>query len=171
MLESLNFIGAGKLMYKNFSEDFNIPHLHFVVNKIDGCYQAIGLEFQLFVESNTKEGAIVELATSTIKYMQTVFDKGRGYEELIEKASENCMEEYWSIYREIEFIAAKNKKDIGNCIEQRIDNTIERLVENKMEEIIMKKAEQEAFRIDKNLKKVFQTYKKYTPEILYEERA
>lgn len=43
--DGIKFIGAGKMIYNNVSDDFNIPHLHFVVIQYEkDIYQAVNLE-------------------------------------------------------------------------------------------------------------------------------
>ena len=133
--DSMKFIGAGKIMYNNFSPDFNIPHLHFLVIQYEkDMYQAVNLELQLFAAGDTFENAIAELATLTTTHILAVLKDGRGYDELIETALEKTMDSYWREYRKIEFNAAKHKRDIGHNVEQRINNIIKDAIKDTISE-------------------------------------
>ena len=112
--DGMKFIGAGKIMYNNFSSNFNIPHLHFLVIQYEkDMYQVVNLELQLFAAGDTFENAIAELATLTTTHILSVLADGRGYDELMETALERTMDAYWCEYRKIEFKAAKSKRDIA----------------------------------------------------------
>lgn len=131
--DGMKFIGAGKIMYNNFSSNFNIPHLHFLVIQYEkNMYQAVNLELQLFAAGDSFENAIAELATLTTAHILSVLKDGRGYDELTETALERTMDEYWREYRKIEFKAAKSKRDIGHDVEQRLSNIIKNAISEKL---------------------------------------
>lgn len=168
--ENLNFIGAGKLMYNDFFEDFNIPHLHFlVIEHSKNEYEAVNLELQLFASGKTPKNAIAELAALTTSHIFTVIKKGRGYTELAETAEEITMANYWSEYRKIEFKAAEQKKDIGHNVESRINNVIKEIIGERIKELIK---EYFGFIEDKfeELSEFFD-YNKGVPSVLYQEAA
>lgn len=130
--DGMKFIGAGKIMYNNFSDDFNIPHLHFLVIEYEkDVYQAVNLQLQLFAASDTKEGSVAELVDLTTRHIISVLTKGRGYDELEETAVESSMDAYWREYRRIEFAAVRHKRDIGHNVEQRINNIIKNTIGEK----------------------------------------
>jgi len=170
--DSLNFVGAGKLMYNNFSASFNIPHLHFLVIKHnEKRYEAVNLELQLFATENTPEDAIAELATLTSMHIITVFNQGRGYEELIEIAIQRTMDDYWAEYRKIEFKAAKNKEDIGHDVEQRVNNIIMNMVGEKTKELLKEFVKEHAQFVDEKIEEIFDFVIRSIPDILYQEAA
>ena len=108
--EGLCFIGIGKIMYNNFTTDFNIPHLHFLTIQYDeDVFQAVNLEFQLFALGESQEKAIANLVKMISSYIIGICQKGQGFEELKTVALLNGMDAYWNKYREIEFKLAKEK--------------------------------------------------------------
>ena len=168
---NLNFIGAGKIMYNNFSPDFNIPHLHFLVIEHDSFFEAVNIELQLFAIGESKESVVVELATLTSTHIVTVLSQGRGYDEFVETALEETMNNYWKEYRKIEFEAAKNKKDIGHNTEQRINNLImenfRSMIKERIKEFVLKNAKL----IDEKADELTELFFSSIPNVLYQEAA
>lgn len=143
--EGKTFIGAGKVMHDCYSDDYNIPHLHFLVSKLEnGLYEACNLEFSLFALGDSKATAVAELVELTIKHIDGVLEYGRGFSELQETAIRHTMDNYWAKYREIEFIAASQKQDIGHNVAQQLTNAIRSIMSEKIREEIIKVAKEEA---------------------------
>lgn len=167
--DGMKFIGAGKIMYNNFSDDFNIPHLHFLVIEYEkDVYQAVNLELQLFAAGETFENAIAELAALTTTHILSVLDDGRGYDELEETAVESAMDAYWREYRRIEFAAARHKRDIGHNVEQRINNIIKNTILEKLKLYIKDIIQKEADAVEEILDFFIHCG---IPDILYQEAA
>ena len=168
--EEKNFIGAGKIIYDLYSNGYNIPHLHFLVEKLeDDLYEAVNLEFSLFALGNTTETAIASLVELTIEYIDSVFEFGRGFKELQDMATCQVMDNYWAKYREIEFSAASKKQDIGHDIEQRFTNSIRNIITEKLEEELIRIVEQEASELTKEIRNSIKRMNKYSFNILYQQ--
>ena len=113
-MDNKHFVAIGKMTIDNLSAEWNIPALHFIVNKTQsGVFEATNLELILDAAGNTIEGAIEGLTGLTIHYITAVMEKGRGYDEFIDKVNSLAMEEYWREYRNIEFSLARNRKDLS----------------------------------------------------------
>lgn len=167
--EGLCFIGIGKIMYNDFSTDFNIPHLHFLTIKYDeGVFQAINLEFQLFALGESPEKAIANLVKMVSSYIIGVSQKGRSFEELKGVALLSSMNAYWNKYREIEFELAKEKKDLGHDIEQRIENTIKNMINEAITELITEIANEFADDFKKIMSLWFSSMFQNAPNVLYQ---
>lgn len=168
---NFNFIGAGKILYNNFSPDFNIPHLHFLVIQHDSFFEAVNIELQLFAVGDSRENAVAELATLTSAHIVTVLSKGRGYDELMETAMEETMNNYWKEYRKVEFEAARKKKDIGHNLEQRINILITENFRAMIRERIKEFAIKNAKLIDKKADELTELIFASVPNVLYQEAA
>jgi len=101
-----HFIAIGKMTIDNLNTEWNIPDLHFIVNKTpSGLFEATNIELILDSIGNSIEEAIEGLTGLTIHYITSVMEKGRGYDEFIEKVNSLVMEDYWREYRNIEFLS------------------------------------------------------------------
>lgn len=167
-----NFIGAGKIMYDWYSNDYNIPHLHFLVNKLEnGLYEAINLEFSLFALGEDVENAVAELVELTIEHIDIVIKHSRGFTELHETAVSHLMDNYWAEYRHIEFSAASQKQDIEHNVEQRFTNAIYDIITEKYEAELIRLAEEKAEEFVDEIKNRFKHIRKYSFNILYQKVA
>ena len=167
--EGLQFIGIGKIMYNDLTTDFNIPHLHFLVAEYDvDVFQAINLEFQLFSLGESPEKAIANLVKMISSYIIGVCQKGKGFEELKTVALLNGMDAYWNKYREVEFELAKEKKDLGHDIEQRIVNTIKSMINEAITELITEIAKEFKNDFKKIMDIWFSSIFQNVPDILYQ---
>ena len=116
-MENKQFVAIGKMMIDSLNTEWNIPHLHFIVNQTpSGLFEATNIELILDSSGNTIEEAVKSLSGLTIHYITTVMEKGCGYDEFIAKANSLAMEEYWREYRNIEFTLARKGKDLSHEI-------------------------------------------------------
>jgi len=128
-MDNKNFVAIGKMTIDNLSTEWNIPDLHFIVNKTpSGLLEATNIEFILDSAGNTIEDAIEGLIGLTIHYITSVMEKGRGYDEFIEKVNSLAMEEYWREYRYIEFSLARKRKDLSHDIANKINAAIKNML-------------------------------------------
>jgi len=128
-MDNKNFVAIGKMTIDNLSTEWNIPDLHFIVNKTpSGLLEATNIEFILDSAGNTIEDAIEGLIGLTIHYITSVMEKGRGYDEFIEKVNSLAMEEYWREYRNIEFSLARKRKDLSHDIANKINAAIKNML-------------------------------------------
>ena len=98
-----------------------IPHFHYLVAKDETCFIALNLETQLFTVDDTQRKAVDFLYDLIMSHIKDVTERG-DFAQLIEDAKSNEMDEYWSKYREMEFIAAQKafnnrKKDAISKVE------------------------------------------------------
>lgn len=99
-----------------------IPHFHYLVVKDGDCFIALNLELQLFTVDDTQRKALDFLYDLIMSHIQDVAERG-DFAQLIEDAKSNEMDEYWSKYRELEFIAAQ--KAFNNRKKTRVSYNIE----------------------------------------------
>ena len=98
-----------------------IPHFHYLVAKDETCFMAINLETQLFTVDDTQRKAVDFLYDLIMSHIKDVAERG-DFAQLSETAKSNIVDEYWSKYRELEFIAAQKafnnrKKDAVSKVE------------------------------------------------------
>jgi hypothetical protein len=124
-----HFVAIGKMTIDNLNTEWNIPDLHFIVNKTpSGLFEATNIEFILDSDGNTIEEAIEGLTGLTIHYITAAMEKGRGYDEFIDKVNSLAMEDYWREYRNIEFSLARNRKDLSHDIAGKVNATIKNML-------------------------------------------
>ena len=128
-MDNKHFVAIGKMTIDNLSTEWNIPDLHFIVKKNpSGLFEATNIELILDSSGDTIEEAIEGLTGLTIHYINMVMEKGRGYDEFIEKVNSFAMEEYWREYRNIEFSLARNRKDLSHDIANKINAAIKNML-------------------------------------------
>ena len=128
-MDNKHFVAIGKMTIDNLSTEWNIPDLHFIVNKTpSGLLEATNIEFILDSVGNTIEEAIEGLTGLTIHYITSVMEKGRGYDEFVDKVNSLAMEEYWREYRNIEFSLARKRKDLSHDIANKINAAIKNML-------------------------------------------
>jgi len=128
-MDNKHFIAIGKMTIDNLSTEWNIPDLHFIVNKTpSGLLEATNIEFILDSAGNTIEESIEGLIGLTIHYITSAMEKGRGYDEFIDKVNSLAMEEYWREYRNIEFSLARKRKDLSHDIANKINAAIKNML-------------------------------------------
>jgi hypothetical protein len=136
-VDSKNFIGIGKMMIDNLNSEWNIPHLHFILNKTpSGLFEATNLEFILDASGESIEEAVEILSGLTLHYITSVMSKGRGYAEFIEKANSMVMEQYWRAYRNIEFKLAWERKDLSHELSSKINAAIKNMLADNIKQRI-----------------------------------
>ena len=143
---SKNFVGIGKIMIDTPSFfSWNIPHLHFLVDKtVDNTFEATVLEFGLVSSAETQEESIKRLVEQIVYYIFTVVCENKNYQELKDLALNNFMNDYWNAYRYIEFYLAETKEDLSHEIESKIQKAIQDTFDNKVKELIAIKAKDAA---------------------------
>lgn len=121
-MEDYKFVGVGKIVLKTFDkENYNIPHLHCLINKTKDGFEVINLEFGLVTFATETGDAVASLARMLIEYVRrTIETKDMGFDTLINVVSRDSMNDFWTEYRKIEFTLAKTKDDVGNQVIDRI---------------------------------------------------
>jgi len=122
--EKKDFVGIGKMMIDTRTLTWNIPHLHFLVFRNIGYFEAICMEFGLISTGDTQEESAKRLIEQTIYYIEAVVNNGNGFEEFKELALNDFMSSYWGVYRHIEFCRAETKQDLSHEFENRIESNI-----------------------------------------------
>lgn len=136
-MDNKRFVAIGKMTIDNLSAEWNIPDLHFIVNKTPtGLFEATNIELILDSSGDTVEEAIEGLSGLTIHYISSVMEKGRGYDEFIEKVNSLDMEDYWREYRNIEFSLARNRKDLSHDIATKINAAIKTMLAEEIKQQI-----------------------------------
>jgi len=149
LTENKDIIGIGKMMIDTRSVSWNIPHLHFLVTRNYGNFEAVCLEFGLISSGTTQEESAERLIEHTIYHIANVINNGNGFEEFKEVALNGFMNDYWGAYRHIEFCLAETKRDLSHEIESRITRALQLLFDKKVKELITsmaKVAAEEAIR-------------------------
>jgi hypothetical protein len=134
--EKKDIAGIGKMMIDTNSVSWNIPHLHFLVLRDSGHFEAVCLEFGLVSSGGTQEESAEHLIEHTIYHIGTVISRNNGFEEFKELALNGFMNGYWGAYRHIEFCLAETKQDLSHEIESRITRALQELFDKKVKEII-----------------------------------
>jgi hypothetical protein len=128
-MDNKHFVAIGKMMIDNFGAKWNIPDLHFIVNKTSsGNFEATTIELILDSCGSSIEEAVEGLSGLTIHYITTVMEKGRGYGEFIDKANSLVMEDYRRAYRNIEFSLAKDGKDLSHDIANKVNTAVKNML-------------------------------------------
>ncbi|GHV43062.1 hypothetical protein AGMMS49546_23570 [Spirochaetia bacterium] len=136
-----NFVGVGKFLFDTTNVEWNIPHLHFLVDKTEsGVFEATNLEFGLVASGETQESATQRLAGLIHFHIVSVMTDGHGYKEFIETVNSNAMDEYWTVYRVIDFSLGEKGKDLSHEIEKRITRSIQKMFNQQVKDIIIQKA-------------------------------
>jgi hypothetical protein len=126
MIEGKTFIGIGKILFDMPAEEWNIPHLHFIVSKApEDVYEATNLEFGLVSIGTSGADAATGLASLTSSYIISVMRNGRGYEEFREIARKDFMSDFWAEYRGMEFDLAQRGDDLSHSFDRHITKAIQ----------------------------------------------
>ena len=142
--EKKDIVALGKMIIDTKSASWNVPHLHFLVFRNTGYFEAVCLEFGLVSSAAVAEEAAERLIEHTIHHIMAVINKGGGFEEFKEVALSHFMNEYWAAYRHIEFCLAETKRDLSNEIESRIIRALQELFDKKVKELIYSTAKEAA---------------------------
>jgi hypothetical protein len=129
-----NFVGLGKMFFNKRDGVWNIPHLHFLVDKTDSEYfEAINLEFGLVSTGMDPAEAIEALATQTHLYIMAVMEKEGDYDQFIDAVNTYTMDEFWKQYRFIEFSLAREGNDLSHNVDKQIERAVKSIMSEKME--------------------------------------
>jgi hypothetical protein len=140
-VDDKKFIGIGKFLFDTYHVEWNIPHLHFMVDESEyGHFEATNLEFGLVSSGETQMEAIQHLAALTHSHVTSVMTGPRGYEEFIETAKSRAMDEYWTAYRIIDFTLAEQGRDLSHELERKITRAIQEMLDEKVKELITQRA-------------------------------
>jgi len=82
--EKKDIAGIGKMIIDTNSVSWNIPHLHFLVFRNNGRFEAICLEFGLVSSGGTQEESAEHLIEHTIYHIGTVISRNNGFDEFKE---------------------------------------------------------------------------------------
>jgi len=112
-VDNKNFVGIGKMIFESNAE-WNIPHLHFMIDKTgSGNYEATLLEFGLVSWSENLEDAKRSLVKQTHSHILSVLDK-YGFNQFINEIDNHVMDGYWRHYRKIDFSLASIGKNLSH---------------------------------------------------------
>ena len=133
-INNLVFRAIGKIVLKNNSE-WNITHLHFMVNEAeDNKYEAVCLELSFFNSGETIKEAISDLIKNILSYFNENIKSSSDINKLIGDIDTNTMDMYWKPYRVFDYQLAKVGADINHILEEQIRKEVEAYCENKMKE-------------------------------------
>jgi hypothetical protein len=155
------FIGIGKMVFDS-NADWNIPHLHFMVDKTQsGNYEATLLEFGLVSWSETPDGAIKSLVKQSHSHILTVMEKA-GFDQFIREVNDQVMSGYWKHYRKIEFSLARNGRDLSHAMDSRLVRAIKTMLSEETKRFIREIARDNAEKIVEEFDKILSL----TPSVL-----
>jgi len=149
-----NFVGIGKMAFEK-NKEWNIPHLHFMVDKTSsGNYEATLLEFGLISWSESEETAIKSLIRQTHSHILMVIEKS-GFDGLIKGVDEHVMDDYWREYRKIEFTMARSGNDLSNNMDKQIIQAIKEMLSEDTKNIIKEIAKDSAEKLVAIIDKIY----------------
>ena len=140
-VDDKNFVGIGKIVFVSNSE-WNIPHLHFMVDKTSsGNYEATLLEFGLVSWSEDLNDSIKSLVRQSYSFILSVMEKS-GFNQFIKEVDSNSMDDYWRHYRKIDFSLAQNGLDLSNDIDARFVRALKAMISEETKNLIKKIAKE-----------------------------
>jgi hypothetical protein len=132
-----NFVGIGKMFFNTPNANWNIPHLHFLVDsQRPGYYEATCLEFALVASGKIPEESIEGLAILTHSHITAVMENGDRYDQFLASVDNYAMEDYWRKYRVIEFSLARQGKDLSHSIDKQIERAVKSLISAKRDKAL-----------------------------------
>jgi hypothetical protein len=143
------FVGIGKFLFDTINIEWNIPHLHFLINETDDSFEATNLEFGLVASGDSAEKAMQRLASLVHFHIMSVMTEGNGYQEFIDAVNSRSMDDYWRAYRVIDFSLGEKGKDLSHEIEKRITKAIQEMFDKQVKDAIIQRAEKKADEIIK----------------------
>jgi hypothetical protein len=145
-IDGREFVGIGKMFFNTPDAEWNIPHLHFLVDtQSSGYYEATCLEFGLVASGNTPEATIEGLATLTHSHIMAVMEGGGdNYKQFYSSVDNYAMEDYWRKYRLIEFSLARRGKDLSHNIDKQIERAVRSLISAKRDKALDELAKAQA---------------------------
>jgi len=130
-----NFIGIGKLVFDSNAE-WNIPHLHFMVDKTAaGNFEATLLEFGLVSWAEDIKNAIASLTRQTHAHIISVTEK-TGFDEFIREVDDHVMDDYWREYRKRDFTLAREGRDLSHEMDSRFLRAVRAMISEDTEKRI-----------------------------------
>ena len=152
-VDAKHFVGIGKIVFDTNAE-WNIPHLHFMVDKTaSGNFEATLLEFGLVAWSETQNGAIQSLAKQTHTHILSVLER-TGFDHFIREVNDHVMDGYWKNYRTIEFSLARIGKDLSHKLDRQLMQTIRNMISEETKNAIRERAGDNAEDIISTMDKV-----------------
>lgn len=143
-VEHLNFVAIGKMSF-SVKEDWSIPHLHYMINKIDNeHYEAICIETRTFASASSLEDAAKKIVLNIVEDINKNIKCPQDLDRIIENIDTHFMDAYWKEYRKINFNLAKIGKDINTEMEKRIKEEIEKEMKLKQLEFTFKENQRAA---------------------------
>lgn len=140
-----DFVGIGKMFFNTPDVNWNIPHLHFLVDsQRPGYYEATCLEFALVSSGRTPEESIEGLATLTHAHIMAVMENGDQYDQFLSLVDNYAMEDYWCKYRVIEFSLARQGQDLSHNIDKQIERAVKALISAKRDKALDELAKAQA---------------------------
>jgi hypothetical protein len=129
------FVGIGKMVFEKNAE-WNIPHLHFMVDKTkSNNFEATLIEFGLVSWSESKEAVIKSLVLQTHSYILNVMGKN-GFDDFINVVDSHTMDDYWRHYRKIEFTLARSGKDLSHEMDRHLIQAIKEMLSEETKNLI-----------------------------------
>ena len=143
-VEHLNFVAIGKMSF-SVKEDWSIPHLHYMINKIDNeHYEAICIETRTFASASSLEDAAKKIVLNIVEDINKNIKCPQDLDKIIENIDTHFMDGYWKEYRKINFNLAKIGKDINTEMQKRIKEEIEKEIKLKQLEFTFKENQRAA---------------------------
>lgn len=141
-VEKRQYVGIGKILFDTPTEEWNIPHLHFIVSKHDDTtYEAVNLEFGLVSIEKTGLDAATGLAALSFSYLISVIKDGNGFTELQELVRKNFLNDLWGEFRGIEFELAQTGDDLSHHFDKHINKALQDILNDKIKAALERKAE------------------------------
>jgi len=148
-----NFVGIGKMIFES-SAEWNIPHLHFMVDKTaSGNYEATLLEFALVSWSETLDDAIRSLIKQTHSHILSVLIR-KGFEQLIDDVDSHAMDGYWKYYRRIDFTLARVGKNLSHQMDNPSIREMKAIISEERKNYLLEVARDNAENIVNELDKI-----------------
>jgi len=152
-VDGKNFVGIGKMAFDSNAE-WNIPHLHFMVDKTGvGNYEATLLEFGLVSWSESLDGAVRSLLRQTHSHILTVLDRD-GFDRFIDEVDSHVMDGYWKRYRMIDFGLARTGKGLSRQMDGRSMREMKAVLSEERKNFLLKIAGDNAENIIDELDKI-----------------
>ena len=152
-VDNKKFVGIGKMIFDSNAE-WNIPHLHFMVDKTaSGNYEATLLEFGLVSWSEGLDDAIRSLVIQTHSHILATLVKN-GFDQFIDEVDTQVMDEYWKHYRKIDFCLASIGKDLSHQMDNQSMREMKAILSEERKNFLLEIARDNAENIVNELDKM-----------------
>ena len=136
-VDEKDFVGVGKMTFESNAE-WNIPHLHFMVDKTaSGNYESTLLEFCLVSWSENLNDSIKSLVRQTYSHILSVMERA-GFEQFVKEADNHVRDGYWRHYRKIGFSLARNGMDLSHYIDSQFVRALKIMISEETKNLILK---------------------------------